>query len=78
MTIMPAGQPSFDRCSKTIFGGMINACGEPGGNMYPATVNLQVEPTSTGDGLPAVGGSMYPSYYITYNLTGTNPTVPSV
>ena len=77
VTIMPATQPTFERCSKTIYDGMISACNQPGGYIYPASVNLQVLPTATGNGLPAPGGKSYPSYYISNNVTGTNPVVPN-
>ncbi len=73
---MPAPPPDANRCSKTIYQGMINACGTPGGNMYPASVNLDIVPSQLGNGLPAPGGKSYPSYYLASNLTGLTVLVP--
>jgi len=77
VSYMPAAQPSLDRCTRTIFGGMINACSQPGGGVYPASVNLMVLPTALGNGLPVDGGKSYPSYYLASNVTGVNPVVPA-
>lgn len=75
--ISPAAQPTFERCSNTIFGGMMAGCGQAGGGLYPASVNLAVLPDLGGNGLPADGGKFYPSYYIAGNVTGINPLVPA-
>ena len=76
-TIMPAAPPDLDRCTNTILGGMIKACTQPGGGIYPASVNLQHLPDAAGNGVPAPGGKSYPSYYITNNVTGLNLVVPN-
>lgn len=51
---------------------MIAACAAPGGGLYPASVNLQILPSGTGNGLPAVAGGLYMSYVIMGNETGVD------
>ena len=77
-TITPVTAPSFDRCSSSIFGAMIGACSQPGGNTYPSSVNLQTLPSSAGNGLPVDGGKSYISYYVANNITGLNVVQPNV
>lgn len=75
---MPANVPSYERCSKGIFGSMVGACMAEGGGMYSAAVNLGIVPSETGNGLPASEyGRSYPSYYVTGSVTGVTLNVPS-
>lgn len=73
--LLPAPLPTYDRCAQTIYGGMISACAAPGGGFYPVSVNLQILPSDTGNGLPAIAGGLYMSYAILRNETGVDMTV---
>ena len=74
---MPAAQPLMQRCTDTIFGSMISMCSQPGGSLWPASINLDALPDANSNGVPVTGAFEYQSYYIASNVTGLNLTIPS-